>query len=56
MVTWPHELVYTAAGQPAVYEELSITLFICELISGSYGNSQACTEANHGQTPQGTDG
>ena len=27
-VTWPHELVYTAMGQPAMYEDPSVTLFV----------------------------
>ena len=27
-VTWPNELVYMSAGQPAIYDELSIPLFI----------------------------
>ena len=27
-VTWPHEVVYSAAGKPAAYEDLSIPLFI----------------------------
>ena len=27
-VTWPHELVYMAAGRPAVYQDLSVTLFV----------------------------
>ena len=27
-VTWPHEWVYMASGQPAVYEDSSITLFV----------------------------
>ena len=25
---WPHELVYMAIGQPAVYKELSVPLFM----------------------------
>ena len=27
-VVWPHELVYTAEGQPAVYDTISVPLFI----------------------------
>ena len=27
-VKWPHELVYTATVQPAVYEDLSVTVFV----------------------------
>ena len=27
-LTWPHELVYTAVGQPAVYEDLPVALFV----------------------------
>ena len=27
-ITWPHEFMYTVAGQPAVYKELSITVFM----------------------------
>ena len=27
-ITWPHGLVYTSVGQPAVYDQLSIPLFI----------------------------
>ena len=27
-VVWPHELVYTAKGQPAVYDSISVLLFI----------------------------
>ena len=29
----PHELVYTAAGHPAVYDKLSIVLFVSGLIT-----------------------
>ena len=32
-ITWPHELVYMAAGQPAMYDELSIALFISGYLS-----------------------
>ena len=28
MVTWPHELIYTAMGQPTMYEDLSVTRFV----------------------------
>ena len=27
-VTWPYELVYMATSQPAMYEDLSVTLFV----------------------------
>ena len=27
-ITWPHELVYIVGGQPAVYEEQSLPLFV----------------------------
>ena len=27
-VTWPHEMVYMAEGQLAIYDDLSITLFV----------------------------
>ena len=27
-ITWPHEMVYTSAGQPTVYEKMSVTLFV----------------------------
>ena len=33
-VTWPHDLVYTSTGQPAVYEELSVTLFVSRYLAG----------------------
>ena len=31
-VTWQHELVNTATGQPAVYEDLSVTWFVSEYL------------------------
>ena len=27
-VTWPHEVLFTPEGRPAVYEELSIMAFV----------------------------
>ena len=27
-IVWPHELVYDPSGKPAVYDELSLPLFI----------------------------
>ena len=27
-ITWPHEVVYSAAGKPSAYEELSIALLV----------------------------
>ena len=27
-VTWPHELVYTAKGKPAEYDNLSVSPFV----------------------------
>ena len=27
-VVWPHKLVYTAEGQPAIYDTISVPLFI----------------------------
>ena len=27
-ITWPQELIYTAGGQPVVYEQLSLPLFV----------------------------
>ena len=27
-ITWPHEVIYTSQGEPAIYEELSAVLFI----------------------------
>ena len=27
-ITWPHELIYMSAGQPAVYEDLSPMMFV----------------------------
>ena len=27
-IVWPHEVVYTSQGQPAVYSELSVALFV----------------------------
>lgn len=27
-ITWPHKLIYTARGQPAVYDRLTIHLFV----------------------------
>ena len=27
-ITWPHELVYVAGSQPAVYEELTLPQFV----------------------------
>ena len=32
-VTWPHELVYTVSGQPAVYDEISIPLFVSSYLA-----------------------
>ena len=32
-ITWPHELVYGADGKPAIYEELTLPLFISEYLS-----------------------
>ena len=29
-ITWPHEVVYTCTGQPAEYENMSVTLFVCQ--------------------------
>ena len=51
-VTWPHELVYVATGQPAMYEDLSITLFV----SGYLGDGQTLTQTHHGKASQGADG
>ena len=28
MIAWPHEVVYTSAGKPASYEELSTPLLV----------------------------
>ena len=27
-VTWPHEVVYTVAGKPVVYDDISLSLFV----------------------------
>ena len=27
-ITWPHEVVYTSQGQPAIYEELNTVLYV----------------------------
>ena len=27
-ITWLHEVVYTAAGQPVVYNKISLVLFV----------------------------
>ena len=27
-VTWPHEVVYTAVGKPAAYQDLALALFV----------------------------
>ena len=32
-VTWPHELMYMASGQPAVYENLTIALFVSSYLA-----------------------
>ena len=32
-ITWPHELMYTAGGQPAIYEELLLPLFVTGYLS-----------------------
>ena len=28
MMTWPHEVIYSMAGKPAAYEDLSIPMFV----------------------------
>ena len=32
-VVWPHEVVHTSQGQPAVYSELSVVLFVNGLLT-----------------------
>ena len=32
-ITWPHELIYTSWGHPAVYKQLSMPLFISGYIA-----------------------
>ena len=27
-ITWPHELIYTSGDQPAIYEQLTMPLFV----------------------------
>ena len=32
-ITWPHKLVYTTGGHPAMYEQLSLPLFLSEYLA-----------------------
>ena len=28
-ITWPHEVLYSASGKPAAYDELTMAAFVC---------------------------
>ena len=45
-ITWPHELIYTARGQPVVYEQLTLPIFLTDYLADVDTMKLGLKEAN----------
>ena len=43
-ITWPHKLVYTSGREPAVYEQLSMSLFVSPYMTAFHTVKSGVTE------------